>query len=558
MTNQSLNSKNLRFPSTPQAVQSDPHQVMNNAGGYVYKSNDKDIFRRFLILGTTGGTFYVSESKLTDEAVQMVQNYVNSYGTQAIKEAVDVSVNGLAPSNDQAIFVLALGLNSDDLDTKRAARDAVLKVVRTSTHLFTLCQFLKNIGGMGSSKRRALASWYTSKTDDQLAYQVTKYRQRNGWTHRDVMRISHVAGVNNDVGMFILNGEVSDTAPAIIKSYDKLSQVTTAREAVDVIRSVDTVAWEFLPTSMHKEAVVWRELIDGNHLPIMAMIRNLSRMGSCGVFTDAGIPEWYTRDSNSMNARQVIDKVVDTITNQKIIDASRIHPLDFLNAVSALGKKDSVYAHSYYLHSYGGVSPFELTSEDMPSKIISALEDGYKMAFDNITPIQGNALVGLDVSGSMHWIFDNKGKSNLSAAQAGAALIQVLYGAMNNVDVMAFSDSFVHLPITKNSSLSDILHSAYGLSMSPTDCSLPMQYALENKLDVDAFFVITDNETWSGSQHPMEALKEYRIKMNKPHARLFVIAMEYADCSIADPEDPYTCDIVGFDPSILKIIESTF
>ncbi|MEZ4608011.1 MAG: hypothetical protein R2865_14795 [Deinococcales bacterium] len=39
-----------------------------------------------------------------------------------------------------------------------------------------------------------------------------------------------------------------------------------------------------------------------------------------------------------------------------------------------------------------------------------------------------------------------------------------------------------------------------------------MQYALANKLEIDAFIVLTDNETWFGKQHPAQALREYPSK----------------------------------------------
>ena len=63
---------------------------------------------------------------------------------------------------------------------------------------------------------------------------------------------------------------------------------------------------------------------------------------------------------------------------------------------------------------------------------------------------------------------------------------------------------------------------------------------------VDTFVVITDSETWAGSIHPHQALRNYRNKMN-PDARLAVIAMAGNSFSIADPADAGSMDFVGFD-----------
>lgn len=39
------------------------------------------------------------------------------------------------------------------------------------------------------------------------------------------------------------------------------------------------------------------------------------------------------------------------------------------------------------------------------------------------------------------------------------------------------------------------------------DCALPMLWALEKKIQADAFVIYTDNETWHGKIHPAQALQ---------------------------------------------------
>lgn len=45
---------NLR--ATPQGEKADPRQVVNHAGGHVFAVSDLERLRRFLVLGTEGGT----------------------------------------------------------------------------------------------------------------------------------------------------------------------------------------------------------------------------------------------------------------------------------------------------------------------------------------------------------------------------------------------------------------------------------------------------------------------------------------------------------------------
>ena len=81
-----------------------------------------------------------------------------------------------------------------------------------------------------------------------------------------------------------------------------------------------------------------------------------------------------------------------------------------------------------------------------------------------------------------------------------------------------------------------------------------MMYAIKNRLDVDVFIVYTDSETWCGKIHPSEALKKYRAEMNKPDAKLIVMAMQVNDFSIADPKDKGMLDVCGFDSEVPKIV----
>ncbi len=64
------------FPSHPQ-------QVPNNAGGFVWSVDEMTRLRRFLILGTESGTYYVGEKELTLEnakaVVELLSKGVENY-----------------------------------------------------------------------------------------------------------------------------------------------------------------------------------------------------------------------------------------------------------------------------------------------------------------------------------------------------------------------------------------------------------------------------------------------------------------------------------------------
>ena len=146
------------------------------------------------VLGSEGGSYYASEWTLTRENAQGGRGSASGEdGARAVAEIVRVSTEGRAPKNDPALYALALAAGLGDVETRRAALEALPQVARTGTHLFQFAQFVEGFRGWGRSLRRAVGRWYAARPVDALAYQAVKYRQRAGMTHRDLLRLAHPA-----------------------------------------------------------------------------------------------------------------------------------------------------------------------------------------------------------------------------------------------------------------------------------------------------------------------------------------------------------------------------
>ena len=166
-------------------------QVRNSAGGFVWELDTWQRLERFLILGTEGGSYYATAQTLSVENAENVVQLLKEDGVRVVQIVLATSTAGRAYKNDAALFVLALAFTVGNLDTKAAAKAALPKVARTGTHLFTFMTYANSMRGWGRGLRGAVASWYADKDLDKLAYQVTKYAARNGWTHRDALRLAH-------------------------------------------------------------------------------------------------------------------------------------------------------------------------------------------------------------------------------------------------------------------------------------------------------------------------------------------------------------------------------
>jgi 60 kDa SS-A/Ro ribonucleoprotein len=226
-------------------------QVKNNAGGYSFAMDCWGRLNQFLILGTSGGTYYVKEKKLTIDNAEAVRECIKTDGPRTVQTIVEVSHAGRAPKNDPALFALAMCTKFGDIATRRAAYDALPKVARIGTHLFNFVTYREGFGGWGRGMRSAVAKWYNDKGLGDLAYQIIKYQQRDGWSHRDLMRLSHPKTDETDrnalysyaVGKEKVNVEL----PKIIRGFEAGKTAANVKEICYLIHE-HGLTREMIPT----------------------------------------------------------------------------------------------------------------------------------------------------------------------------------------------------------------------------------------------------------------------------------------------------------------------
>lgn len=522
-------TRNLATP-VPQTQAVSPKQVKNNAGGFSFEVSNADRLERFLILGTDGGTYYVKEQDLTRQNVNWLIEEIKTNGAEVLAKVVEVSESGRAYRNSAAIFALALLFKYAHQDLKSTIRDALPKVCRTSTHLFEWAEYNKLLGKpWNRTKRAAVGAWYQDKDTDTLAYQVVKYRQRNGWTHRDLFRLSHPEGVNTKVGDFILKGEVDMVeSPKLLVGFQMAQDSRTKADVLQTLDLFKNLPWEALPTQFHKEVEVWQKLFYNGQLQGQALLRNVTRLAKLGAFKDM------------VFARDFADRLVD----EAMIARTRLHPIQYLLAL--VNYTDGQVDRKKFGGFYGG-----RTKDWTVNPVIrDALDTGFYLAFKYADNADKKTLVGLDVSGSMSALAMG---IDLSCAEVGAAMSMATVRREPYYQVMGFAHTFKDLGITPKMSLQQVLAITRRQNFGGTDCALPMVYAKEQKIDVDTFVIMTDAETWYGGVHPHVALEQYRQFVGHD-AKLVVAGMCSNGFTIANPDDRGMLDVVGADATLPKVV----
>ncbi len=518
-----------------------PTAVVNNAGGTgTFPVTDVQRLTRFLILGSEGGTYYTSEQKLTVENATAIIRLLESNGSLVVSTIIDVSVNSRASKQGPTLFALAMAARLGDDATRKLAYDAIDRVCRIPTHLFTLIGFIESLGegtGWGRGLRRAVSSWYSKPDAARLAFTVTKYQCREGWSHTDLLRLAHVKPSDPAhclLFRYIAKGWDSVQDPDLrtdaksLEVYDFLdafqkTKTASVAELLEMIR-VHKFAREHLPTTVLSSVDIWENLLRVP-MPYTAMIRNLSKMTSIRLLRPLG-------DATDFVCSRLVDKTG--------LEKARVHPFQVLVAKATY-------------ESGRGVKG-SLRWAPIP-QIVSALDDAFYMAFKSVVPTGKRFVVGMDVSSSMEWGTIN-GSDSITPAMGAAALAMQILRSERRATPVAFSRDIVPLGITASMSLQNVMAAVRRVTMGSTNCAAPMQWAIREKISADVFVVLTDCETWADpKESPAMALRRYRDVMKIPDAKLIVIAMTSGGFTLADPKDRGMLDMVGFDsngPAIMR------
>ena len=351
------------------------------------------------------------------------------------------------------------------------------------------------------------------------------------WTLRDAMRLSHPKGVDKSVGNYILRGEVTEDAPAILHGFTAMQSAGNVKDVLAVLDEHKNLPWETIPTQFLKEVKVWEALFRNGALNGQALVRNVTRLARIGAFNDMQFAAEYA-------AR---------LSDDKMIARTRLHPLNFLNALVVHTEGQKVRGGNSWAYSFHVNRNKDWTTS---SVIAGALEDGFYKSFKYVEPAGKATMIALDVSGSMGSAASGL---DLSCYEVEAAMAMTVARTEPAHQIVAFSHSLRETGVTKNDSLNEAMRKIQAIGMGGTDVAAPMVYAKKNNLKVDTFAVFTDNETWAGKIKPFQALKQYRDHSGIP-ARLAVVGLNSTGFSVADPSDPGMLDIVGGDANLPRIL----
>ena len=175
-------------------------EILNSCGLTIFKVSDWDLLKRFIMLGCENGTYYINNAELTYQYIESLENIIKDVDNhpkliQLISDYIPKSYK-----KDYIVYILARCCAAKDYPTLRSSAYSLLSTLCTTpTHLFMFIEMYElihkkehNSTGWNKAQKQAITKWYLDKTPSKLVYLITKYKNRNGWTHSDVLRLSHI------------------------------------------------------------------------------------------------------------------------------------------------------------------------------------------------------------------------------------------------------------------------------------------------------------------------------------------------------------------------------
>jgi 60 kDa SS-A/Ro ribonucleoprotein len=494
--------------ATPQTTKAKKGQRRNEAGGFVWTATPWQRLARILVLGSEGGSYYVSERKLTTQNVKCLRECIEEDGPRTVAEIRMISVAGRAPKNDAALFALANCISLGDKQTRRLAAEALPLVARTGTHLYHFVAYAEGLRGWGRTMRWAVSNWYNMRPLESLAFQAIKYRQRDGWSHRDLLRLAHPETATTHAAVYDWITHPSEPhldKHALIAAFEAAQHPDcTAKQAAALVLG-SRLPREALQTQHLNDPEVWHALVESG-MPITAMIRNLPTMTRHGVL-----------QGDSLRI------VLETLRDAYRLKQARVHPMSLLIALSTYTAGQGRSRERQWVPMH---------------QITDALDEAFYLSFGNVEGSGKRTLLAIDISGSMgygHYLHGHGvAGSTLSPRMAAAALAMVHLHAEPQIEIVGIDSNIYGINISKRQRLDDVMKAIP--QGGRTNLALPYLHA--NPVNGPEVFI-----THVGGPTTLIEVGAWRLLTVLPRderreARAIACAMVANKWSINDPDDP--------------------
>jgi len=473
----------------------------NKEGFPAYRGTPEMNLLSYLMTGSPTGYFYLNRDANLVEFADFLNNYADS--EFLAKATIYARNNGYMREFPIAALV-RLSVVDKPLFWKAYPR--VLHNPHDWQKLIDIARSGAFRKGLGRMLKRAIISAIA----EMKPYHAVKYPQ----AVRDMVRIARPnEKINPAVINYIMKGDHS--GDELFEALAKLKAEEDPKKAAEIIRT-SGLPYEVVTGSVKRVTPsIWSALFD--IAPYFNFVRNLRNFLVNSVFDD----------------EEKLERAVKRLTDKEAIRKSKLFPFRFYEAYIVL-------------RNYADVEAANVLRE--------ALAKAVELSVENVPTIEGKTAIAPDVSGSMSSLVLRK--SAMRCYDIVRVMTGILYRKSKDVMLLPFN-SELRLDIAREVQQrfedgENLIEATMPLSAGGgTSLSAPVEYLIQNKIEVDNIIAITDNEEWVGRGF-VEALNEY-FKIN-PDVNVYLITLiPYRDYP-APPGWGRVRFIFGWSDAVLKYI----
>lgn len=407
--------------------------VTNFAGGLAYKQSDELELLSLLVTSFADNSTYRSDNETLVRLKELIKICDKKFVAQAI-------VYARTEFGMRSITHVAASELAKYIGGFTWAKDFYSSVIHRPDDITEILSYhFDNNGKLSNAMKKGLSKAFGKFND----YALAKYKSEGKSVKLvDALNLTHPKSTSK-------NGTaLTELVSGTLKSFDTWeSELTKAGQS-----TTDPVEKALLKKN------VWVKLITENKIGYFALLRNLRNIIE--------------------QAPEVVDEVVNQLTNEATIKKSLVLPFRFLTAHDEIMKLESTQASR---------------------KIISAISKATDISTNNVPVFDGETLVVLDVSGSMHE------SGNKSPHLIGALLTAVLIKS-NNADLITFSDDADYRTVNTSDTVQTIVSN---LKFAAGGTNFKSIFETANK-KYDRIIILSDMQGWVGYNTPTEAYNKYK------------------------------------------------